>query len=829
MYHAKFYVFILLAFLLSACGSNEVENVEEENYPSANLKLKGKKWMWNSENISIGDDWIGVNKYITKVYFHSANEGVLYTSTKDDYSDIGASTDRRATHFKYELSGNNIILDYITDNGPYDVTTLGYDGEYLLWEETKSQKQEIISNDDYNWIKTLCGNTGDCKWYHDMNTTLWITGEGKMADYDSYNNTPWKKNNQGVRTAVLSKGVDHLGAYAFADMTVEEIENGFYFKSVGEGTFQSSSLKTDPLPDMKIIPANVCRNCSNIYGFLGESVEEIGKYAYSSCRGGSLAKTPNLRIIREGAFDKTPIADLTKSEVLTDIEDYAFTKYKGKCINLPNSLKSIGNMAFNGPTINEIHVGTELTNVHGSPFFADEVGKIYVNKNKPLKLECDFVIPYSGEKPKKWTLYVPKGSTSAYKAAQYWNNFGKIVEDETLKGDGTTVEEEKPDEPSGEQTTDAEQDIIDAKDSRRGNVSSSLSGKGTASSPYLISSAADLRFLSDECRAGNTFKGKYFKMTSDITINKNVLDKNGNPNDSRNFERWIPIGRYPFKDCSFQGYFDGDNHYVAGIYINRSAKSSLNGLFGFTCDTRIENITLKDSYIAGGSASGIVCDVGYLTNSSTSKISNCYNYATVVGITSAAGIVRSFYRNYNISKCVNYGKVICSDTENGYVGGIVASGKSTTSESYITDCANYGNIKGRIAGGIGGGVKAITINCANYGNVSAHLRAGGIIGMLEHRNIKNCINIGDITSDYTSGALVGAAINVGASHCHYLSQSCSDAFGSTSTKLKKSDINACSIYEMKSEDVLNLLNKYCGTYSKWETGNNSYPKLSWIY
>ena len=50
-----------------------------------------------------------------------------------------------------------------------------------------------------------------------------------MADYDSYNNTPWKKNDQVVRTAVLSKGVDHLGAYAFADMTVEEIENGFYF------------------------------------------------------------------------------------------------------------------------------------------------------------------------------------------------------------------------------------------------------------------------------------------------------------------------------------------------------------------------------------------------------------------------------------------------------------------------------------------------------------------------------------------------------------------------------------------------------------------------
>lgn len=829
MKELKYYICILLALVFCACANDDNNNSDEEHIPSANLELKGKKWEWNSIDMSFGDDWAGLHNYILKIYFHSANEGILYTSTKNDYSDIGASTDRRTTHFRYELSGNNIILDYITDKYPYDVTTLGYDGECLLWEETKSQKQGIISNDDYNWIKTLCGNTGDCKWYHDMNTTLWINGEGKMADYDNYNNTPWKKNGQVVRNAVLSKGVDHLGAYAFADMTVEKIENGFYFESVGEGTFQRSSLKTDPLPDMEIIPANVCRDCGNIYGIPGESVEEIGKYAYSSCKGASLSKTSNLRIIREGAFDKTPIADFTKSEVLTDIEDYAFTEYTNKCIILPNSLKSIGNMAFNGPTINEIHVGTELTNVHGSPFFADEVGKIYVNKNKPLKLECDFVIPYSGEKPQKWTLYVPKGSASAYKASQYWNNFGKIVEDETLKGDGTTVEEEKPDEPSGEQTTDAEQDIIDAKDSRRGKVSSSLSGNGTVSSPYLISSAADLRFLSDECRAGNTFKGKYFKMTSDITINKNVLDKNGNHNDSRNFERWIPIGRSPYKDCSFQGYFDVDNHYVAGIYINRSTESSLNGLFGFACDTRIENITLKDSYIAGGSASGIVGDVGNLTNSSTSKISNCYNYATIVGKTYGAGIVRSFYRNYNISKCVNYGKITCSDTEKGNVGGIIATGKSTTSESYITDCANYGNIKGRIAGGIGGDVKAITMNCANYGNVSAHLRAGGIIGILEHRNIKNCINIGDITSDYTLGALVGAAVTVGASHCHYLSQSCSDAFGSTSTKLTKSDINACSIYEMKSEDVLNSLNKYCGSYSKWEVGNNGYPKLSWMH
>ena len=122
MKELKYYICILLALVFCACA-NDDNNSDEEHIPSANLELKGKKWEWNSIDMSFGDDWAGLHHYIMRVYFHSANEGILYTSTKDDYSDIGASTDRRTTHFRYELSGNNIILDYITDKYPYDVTT----------------------------------------------------------------------------------------------------------------------------------------------------------------------------------------------------------------------------------------------------------------------------------------------------------------------------------------------------------------------------------------------------------------------------------------------------------------------------------------------------------------------------------------------------------------------------------------------------------------------------------------------------------------------------------------------------------------------------------
>ena len=47
-------------------------------------------------------------------------------------------------------------------------------------------------------------------------------------------------------------------------------------------------------------------------------------------------------------------------------------------------------------------------------------------------------------------------------------------------------------------------------------ASASLKGEGTADSPYLIESAEDLKYIQVKVNEGETFAGKYFKMTQVI-------------------------------------------------------------------------------------------------------------------------------------------------------------------------------------------------------------------------------------------------------------------------------------------------------------------------
>lgn len=49
------------------------------------------------------------------------------------------------------------------------------------------------------------------------------------------------------------------------------------------------------------------------------------------------------------------------------------------------------------------------------------------------------------------------------------------------------------------------------------------SGEGTASSPYQISSAADLQALADEVKNGTDFSGEYFAVQQDISGISSVI------------------------------------------------------------------------------------------------------------------------------------------------------------------------------------------------------------------------------------------------------------------------------------------------------------------
>ena len=114
-------------------------------------------------------------------------------------------------------------------------------------------------------------------------------------------------------------------------------------------------------------------------------------------------------------------------------------------------------------------------------------------------------------------------------------------------------------------------------------------GEGTIDEPYLLSTADDLKKLSEIVSDGQWCRGVYFRMTNDITL---PLD-------------WSPIGKEEdispegtaedlrqYKYEAFSGIFDGDGHTVT---IAEGGKP----LFNCTSDAVIENLNIYGKRIEG--------------------------------------------------------------------------------------------------------------------------------------------------------------------------------------------------------------------------------------
>ncbi len=111
-----------------------------------------------------------------------------------------------------------------------------------------------------------------------------------------------------------------------------------------------------------------------------------------------------------------------------------------------------------------------------------------------------------------------------------------------------------------------------------GGTSSSTgwTGSGTANSPYLISTAAQLKGRADSVNSGNSYSGKYFKLGDDINLAYHAWTPIGGHCTLTAIEEGGPTGYY------FAGNFDGDNHTISGINItNPVAGTGAYGLFGY--------------------------------------------------------------------------------------------------------------------------------------------------------------------------------------------------------------------------------------------------------
>ena len=198
--------------------------------------------------------------------------------------------------------------------------------------------------------------------------TLTITGEGPMANYDGYktssNNScaPWCEKIQNITQLIVGDGVTTLGD--------DILYYGYYDYSSDESYFFHPDLHKVKLPDgltyigkrafcgsPKLIeveiPSTVTKieqsafsGCTGLTKIeLPPQLEEIGYSSFYGCSGLTEITIPSsVKIIRSGAFEKCySLESVTLSEGIGEIGTEAFEYTKLKSLNIPKSVKKLGN------------------------------------------------------------------------------------------------------------------------------------------------------------------------------------------------------------------------------------------------------------------------------------------------------------------------------------------------------------------------------------------------------------------------------------------------------------------------------------------------------
>lgn len=172
-------------------------------------------------------------------------------------------------------------------------------------------------------------------------------------------------------------------------------------------------------------------------------------------------------------------------------------------------------------------------------------------------------------------------------------------------------------------------------------------GLGSSSSPYLISTAADLKNLASNSKYWA--KGYHYKMTADISV-----DALTQIND-------------------FQGVFDGDGHTISGL----SGQS--HAIFAWNNGT-IKNLTVKGAKVTGGGyLRAITLTVGGVCNVNMGTIDNVHFVGGTVNVTNTA------------AQSVSAGGDSYYTQAGLYVGGITGENNGTIRRCSVTGATVKGS------------------------------------------------------------------------------------------------------------------------------------------
>ena len=289
-----------------------------------------------------------------------------------------------------------------------------------------------------------------------------------------------------------------------------------------------------------------------------------------------------------------------------------------------------------------------------------------------------------------------------------------------------------------------------------GFSSSIWADAGNQTTPYLLANASFSTvsghvILGSDTRATPSYFGVIQNMTQLQNINSTGLSANyvlvANLTDStKTGAGFTPIGN---GTTNFTGVFDGLNHTISGLYINRGGSNDV-GLLGVVGT----NGTVRNVSLVGGSVTGNF-RVGGLVGTSYGVISNAYAADTVSGGAYQGGLVGDNAGTIDNSHAT--GNV--SSSLGDYIGGLVGYNPGgTIGNSYATGDVTSG---GRGLGGlVGYSTRGTISNSYATGNVTGASRSnntGGLIGLSKNDTVSDVHATGDVSANGAQnvGGLMG--------------------------------------------------------------------------
>jgi hypothetical protein len=112
------------------------------------------------------------------------------------------------------------------------------------------------------------------------------------------------------------------------------------------------------------------------------------------------------------------VRSIVVSDGVTSIGNYAFSNFYGvQSISIGNDVKSIGSYVFSSwwNTINVLTLPASVEFIADHAFVNNNIQQLYVKAVNPPVLESQESIKY-------FSIFVPEGSVTAYKTAEYWSN-----------------------------------------------------------------------------------------------------------------------------------------------------------------------------------------------------------------------------------------------------------------------------------------------------------------------------------------------------------------------------------------------------------------------